>query len=127
MDDELEEGQLQDTPLRVMASDEDEFPSESGASEQVSQIPSTLRDDDEMTQLDYENDLDLSRGDGAESMAAESHHIGEGARPKMVMKQDDMLNLGDNGDEWDLGQDDVWYQQERILMENREKRERLRK
>ena len=50
---ELEDGQLQDSPLHLNPSD-DEFPEFGG---NASSIPSRRREDDENTLLDYEDDL----------------------------------------------------------------------
>ena len=64
MDDEqLEEGQLQDSPLRIEASD-DEFGREHPFLEQSSAMVSRLRDDDDQSMLDYD-DIDLGRLDDA--------------------------------------------------------------
>ena len=110
----LEEGQIQDSPLKLNPSD-DEFGQEQ--SSVTTGIDSRFVINDGDTSLDYEDDLLQARCEAESVVTIQSSRHDEG-----MDENEPPMN-----DENDIGVDEVWQHQERIMKENREKRERLRK
>ena len=113
-DEGLEEGQVEDSPLKLIASDE-EFGRDFESSETSSfnnryKTGPVESSDEETTDLDYIDNVQDSEPGNNEQRGKEN-------------VEEDNENMSDN----DIAQDEAWRKKQRVLEENREKREKYKK
>ena len=109
-DSELEEGQLQESPLRVEAS-EDEF---------------MINEQSDTTFTDSRYPRDSEVFSDAETALDYIDDVPDDASVQVLDNRQVVEVESENENENDIARDEVWNRQQEILKENREKRERIK-